>query len=61
MCPSGPFSCFAFIVINNFIFVLSVYMFMGFPGGSDSKESACNAGDLGSIPGSDPWVGKTPW
>ena len=24
---------------------------MGFPGGSDSKESACNTGDLGSIPG----------
>ena len=24
---------------------------MGFPGGSDSKESACNSGDLGSIPG----------
>ena len=24
----------------------------GFPGGSDSKESACSAGDLGSIPGS---------
>ena len=24
---------------------------MGFPGGSDSKESACNAGDRGSIPG----------
>ena len=24
-----------------------------FPGGSDSKESACNAGD--------PWVGKMPW
>ena len=24
---------------------------VGFPGGSDSKESACNAGDLGSIPG----------
>ena len=23
----------------------------GFPGGSDGKESACNAGDLGSIPG----------
>ena len=22
-----------------------------FPGGSDSKESACNAGDPGSIPG----------
>ena len=26
--------------------------FRGFPGGSDDKESACNAGDLGSIPGS---------
>ena len=25
---------------------------MGFPGGSDSKESACNAEDLGSISGS---------
>ena len=27
-----------------------------FPGGSDSKESACNAGDLGSIPG----LGRSP-
>ena len=25
---------------------------MGFPGGSDSKASACNAGDPGSLPGS---------
>ena len=25
----------------------------GFPGGSRSKESACSAGDLGSIPGSE--------
>ena len=24
---------------------------LGFPGGSDGKESACNAQDLGSIPG----------
>ena len=24
----------------------------GFPGGSDSKETACNTGDPGSIPGS---------
>ena len=24
---------------------------MGFPGGSDSKESTCNVGDLGLIPG----------
>ena len=26
-------------------------MLMGFPCGSDGKESTCNAGDLGSIPG----------
>ena len=25
---------------------------MGFPGGSDNEESACNAGDPGLIPGS---------
>ena len=31
---------------------LSTYRIMlGFPGGSDSKESSCNAGDPGSIPG----------
>ena len=28
-----------------------------FPGGTAVKESACNAGDWGSIP----WVGKIPW
>ena len=27
-------------------------MHLGFPGGSDSKESACSAGDPGLIPGS---------
>ena len=26
-------------------------VFLGFPGGSAGKESACNAGDLGLIPG----------
>ena len=29
----------------------------GFPCGSAGKESACNAGDLGSIPG----LGRFPW
>ena len=29
---------------------------MGFPGGSDGKESACNEGDLGSVPG----LGRSP-
>ena len=31
-------------------------VFLGFPGGSDSKESARNAGDLGLIPG----LGRSP-
>ena len=31
---------------------------MGFPGGSDGKESACNAGDLGSIPGLGRYLGE---
>ena len=31
-------------------------MKMGFPCGSAGKESACNAGDLGSIPG----LGRSP-
>ena len=33
-------------------------VFLGFPSGSDSKESTCNVGDLGSI---NTWVGKIPW
>ena len=31
-------------------------VFLGFPHGSDGKESACNAGDLGLIPG----LGRSP-
>ena len=30
----------------------------GFPGGSDNKESACNAGDPNSIPGSGRFPGE---
>ena len=29
---------------------------LGFPGGADGKESACNVGDLGSTPG----LGRSP-
>ena len=29
---------------------------VGFPGGSDGKESACHMGDLGSVPG----LGRSP-
>ena len=37
---------------------LSIFLIFwrSFPGGSDSKESACNAGDLGLIPG----LGRSP-
>ena len=31
---------------------------MDFPGGSEVKASACNAGDLGSIPGSGRFPGE---
>ena len=30
--------------------------YMGFPGDSNCKESTCNAGDLGSVPG----LGRSP-
>ena len=44
----------------SFLFSSFIMMFLGFPGGSDGKESACNAGDPGSIPGSErsPGEGK---
>ena len=37
------------ILVNNLFIYTSVKRPQGFPGGSDSKESTCNAGDLGSI------------
>ena len=36
--------------------LLHVEGYWGFPGGSDSKQSACSAGDPGSVAGS----GRTP-
>ena len=33
------------------LLLVSIFL-KGFPGGSDRKESACNEGDPGSIPGS---------
>ena len=33
-----------------------IHTYIGFPGGSAGKESACNAGDLGLIPG----LGRSP-
>ena len=44
-----------FIYLFTCLFLVSSKM-QGFPGGSDSKESAYNVGDLGSIPG----LGRSP-
>ena len=40
----------------SYYILYTLYVYMGFPGGSDGKESTCNAGDPGSIPG----LGKSP-
>ena len=44
--------------MNDFLTVAPslCMVWWGFPGGSDVKESPCNAGDLGLIPG----LGKSP-
>ena len=47
-CIFIPFG--SLVIANNFIIVKS------FPGGSDGKESACNGGDAGLIPG----LGRSP-
>ena len=44
-----------YICVCVYIYV-HIYIYMGFPGGSDGKESACNVGDLGLIPG----LGRSP-
>ena len=40
------------------LLVFFFFFLFGFPGSSDSKESAYNAGDLGSIPGSGRFQGE---
>ena len=49
---SLPILKYVFIYVNKYL--LSIIW--GFPGGSDGKESACNAGDPASIPG----LGRSP-
>ena len=45
---SVHFLTYPFICIKNFRDLITKYL--GFPVGSDGKESICNAGDLGSTP-----------
>ena len=44
------------LYIYTHIFLFRLFSIIGFPRGSAGKESACNAGDLGSIPG----LGRSP-
>ena len=39
------------ILLVIYCYITNYPQTLGFPGGSAGKESACNAGDLGSIPG----------
>ena len=47
--PSRSTQVVSYIILK---YTLNLYMFLGFPGGSYGKESACIVGDLGSIPDS---------
>ena len=38
------------------LLIMKSLFFPGFPSGSESKESACSAGDLGLFP----WLGRSP-
>ena len=48
----NPTSC----QFNTYLHLLKLYLKKGSPGGLDSKDSTCNAGDQGSIPG----LGRSP-
>ena len=43
-------------LVTNTVLYLKGTKKIGFPGGSEVKASACNVGDLGSIPG----LGRSP-
>ena len=51
------FYVYYYILPWSFLFYIIFYWSMGFPHSSVSKESSCNAGDLGF----DSWVKKIPW
>ena len=47
---------FAFLIYIYMLLLVVALMFLGFPGRSEGKASACNTEDLGSIPG----LGRSP-
>ena len=44
------------ITCTKIILTMNIDRALGFSGGSEDKESACNAGDVGSVPG----LGRSP-
>ena len=58
--PSDPMDCSllgsSVHGISQARVLVCILIYMGFPGGSAGKESACNEGDLGSTPG----LGRSP-
>ena len=55
-CPGYFESPYKFNLISSFWILTGYPIYCGLPGGSDGKESACNAGDPGLIPG----LGRSP-
>ena len=51
--PGGRPSMESQRVGHDFTFTFTFIYYIGFSGGSDDKDSACHAGDLCSIPGSE--------
>ena len=49
--PDPHLIMFTLITLFFFFSKIIITCYLGFPGGSDGKESTCNAGDLGSILG----------
>ena len=49
--PKPIISFLKYLELIIFTIYLSLCRYMGFPGGSAGKESSCNVGDLGFIPG----------
>ena len=43
---------------DDLVFLGIVFKDLAFPGGSDSKESACDAGDMSLIPGLERSIGE---
>ena len=52
-CQSDFFMLIKQMVVKHYFIKIMIYVSWGSPDGSDGKESTCNAGDLGSIPGSE--------